>query len=573
MTSVASPKVQRLNGREPALPPHDIGAEEAVVAALFLDGEYALPRVRAARLEPGDFFREQNRWCYEACLAVADRGEEITLTTAAHELDRQGRLDAVGGEPFLVELANKYFTAIGVEAHARIVARDALYRRLIDAAGEIAKVAYRGEADEGAVLAEAVAQLDRIREAHSVATAGSSSWHFQDPDIYAEPGAIGDPPPELFRREDGEALFYRGAVNALYGESGSLKSWTAQVATAQVLLAGGRVAYYDFEANGGQIHERLRALGIAAQQLRESFRYVHPADPLGGAELSDLERDLRDFVPDLVIIDGTTDAMALHGLDLVNNRDYAHFDRMLPKRIASFGPAVALIDHVGRNVEARGGYALGAQHKRASITGAAYTVELVQPFGRGKHGIARLKVSKDRAGYVDALTAGGRRVAEVHLESDLATGSIAATVTVPEVSEDGRGNFRPTVLMERVSRAVETSPGIGINGIYQAVTGKRDTIKLALDTLVSEGYVARTTAARNKLEHTSLHAYREETDPARGTVTPLFPDRSPVSLDDRSPVPPPSRGERGTVDYGAENGRDRSPSAGGFEHENEELLL
>ena len=86
-------------------------------------------------LEPDDFFREQNRWTYEACLSVADRSEEITLTTAAHELDRAGHLDAVGGEPFLVEMAGKYFTAVGVEAHARIVARDALYRRLIEAAG------------------------------------------------------------------------------------------------------------------------------------------------------------------------------------------------------------------------------------------------------------------------------------------------------------------------------------------------------------------------------------------------------------------------------------------------------
>ena len=60
--------------------------------------------------------------------ALAERGESITLPTVAHELDRASRLDAAGGESYLAEIAGKYFTAIGVEAHARIIARDALYR-------------------------------------------------------------------------------------------------------------------------------------------------------------------------------------------------------------------------------------------------------------------------------------------------------------------------------------------------------------------------------------------------------------------------------------------------------------
>src|SRR5688572_30554822 len=78
------------------LPPHDIGAEEAVLAALLLD-EDAYAHVLAI-VQPEDFFREQNRWTYEAAQSVADRGEPLTVATVAHELERAGRLDASGGE-------------------------------------------------------------------------------------------------------------------------------------------------------------------------------------------------------------------------------------------------------------------------------------------------------------------------------------------------------------------------------------------------------------------------------------------------------------------------------------------
>jgi len=147
------------------LPPHDVSAEEAVIAALLLDDDsYArvLPIV-----QPEDFFREQNGWIYEACLSVAERGEEVTIPTVAHELDRAGHLDEAGGEPYLVEVTGKYFTAVGVETHARIVARDALYRRLIQAAGQIAGLAYEGGPDVKHVLSQAEGLLLALRTAEA----------------------------------------------------------------------------------------------------------------------------------------------------------------------------------------------------------------------------------------------------------------------------------------------------------------------------------------------------------------------------------------------------------------------
>ncbi|MQC47902.1 MAG: replicative DNA helicase, partial [Chloroflexi bacterium] len=70
-------------------------------------------------------------------------------------------------EPYLVELAGKYFTAVGVEAHARIIARDALYRRLISAAGQIAQLAYAGGPDVRQVLTQSESLLLALRTAEA----------------------------------------------------------------------------------------------------------------------------------------------------------------------------------------------------------------------------------------------------------------------------------------------------------------------------------------------------------------------------------------------------------------------
>jgi len=143
------------------LPPHDIQAEESVVASLMVDTE-AIFKV-APILRPRDFFRETNGWTYDACLALWERNETINQVTVAHELDRRGRLEEVGGLSFLSELVLNLPTAVGVEHYAQIVRRDATYRQMISAATGIAQIAYEGGPDLGAALSKAEALVYALR--------------------------------------------------------------------------------------------------------------------------------------------------------------------------------------------------------------------------------------------------------------------------------------------------------------------------------------------------------------------------------------------------------------------------
>jgi replicative DNA helicase len=148
------------------LPPHDIQAEESVVASLMVDDE-AIFKV-APILRASDFFRETNGWTYEACLTLWERNETINQVTVAHELDRRGRLEEIGGLTFLSELVLNLPTSIGVEHYAQLVKRDATYRQMIGAATKIAQVAYEGGADLDGALARAESLVYSLRSSDRV---------------------------------------------------------------------------------------------------------------------------------------------------------------------------------------------------------------------------------------------------------------------------------------------------------------------------------------------------------------------------------------------------------------------
>ena len=143
------------------LPPHSVEAEEAVVGSLLIDGETFL-RVQPL-LKPGDFYREKNRWCYEACQNLYERDEAINELTVAHEINRLGRLDDIGGPSYLSYLVSIVPTSVHAEHYARIVSRSSTLRRLINAAGEIADIGYEGPADVEDALTQAEGVLFRIR--------------------------------------------------------------------------------------------------------------------------------------------------------------------------------------------------------------------------------------------------------------------------------------------------------------------------------------------------------------------------------------------------------------------------
>lgn len=316
-----------------------------------------------------------------------------------------------------------------------------------------------------------------------------------------------EPEPEFLVREDGARLIYRGKVNGLLGESESGKTWIALHAVQQALAVGQKVIYLDFEDSMRGIMGRLRALGAIDYQLA-NLTYANPDEMLGHEASSDLYEALASFSPDLVVLDGVNAAMTLLGLDLTSNTDATKFSQSVLRPLKRGGAGVLTIDHVPKSKENRGNYAIGAQAKRADIDGAAISVEVMAPFGRGQNGELKLTITKDRPGHVRAASAGAKFAGSAHLRSQ---GDNQVRIAIVPVGAPG--GFRPTHLMEKVSNLLEaaTAP-MSKSAVEKGVEGKAEAVRIACQVLLEEGYIEIQHGARNAINMTSSRPYRELND-------------------------------------------------------------
>jgi hypothetical protein len=125
------------------LPPHDIEAEEAVIASVMVDPE-AWASV-CGIVTQWDFFREKNGWIFQACADLTADGISLNQVTVGHLLARKDQLEEVGGNAYLSKLTTDLATPVGVEHYAQIVRKDALYRSAIIRAQNVISAAYRAK--------------------------------------------------------------------------------------------------------------------------------------------------------------------------------------------------------------------------------------------------------------------------------------------------------------------------------------------------------------------------------------------------------------------------------------------
>ncbi|MBM4820066.1 AAA family ATPase [Streptomyces actuosus] len=169
-------------------------------------------------------------------------------------------------------------------------------------------------------------------------------------------GTYTPPVPTVGRRQDGIGLFYAGRMHSIVGESEGGKTWFALMAVASELAAGNAVVFIDFEDDAPGVVGRLLAMGADRQHIRDRFAYIRPEDPLTiGFNRQEIAQAMHDLRPTFVPIDGVTEGMAMHGMELKDNTDVAKFGRMLLRPIAELGAAVATSTTSSRTRKAAAG--------------------------------------------------------------------------------------------------------------------------------------------------------------------------------------------------------------------------
>jgi len=301
-------------------------------------------------------------------------------------------------------------------------------------------------------------------------------------------------------------IAYPGRRHVYSGEPETLKSWAALVLCVEEIRAGRTVLYIDFNEMGGRdVLERLRALGLTDEEIRERFIYLEPHEAMTDpAVLADVAALVRDRNPSLVVLDAFTGALETHRLDPASGVEVQRFYSTVIDPLRAGGAGVLALDHLKKDPTSRGKFSIGSERKIGACD-VHLGFEAVKPFGRGRSGLARIVVHKDRPGYLARP-----KCAELALTSDPETGCVTWTLTPSEPAPADERPFRPTFLMERVSRHVEHAGEVqGRNALQRAVKGNAGALRQAIELLVAEKHLAESEGPRNAKPLTSLRPYRE----------------------------------------------------------------
>lgn len=411
--------------------PQNVEAEEAVLGSVLIDPE-ALFRV-ASFLTARDFYLEKNGWIYEAVLALRERRMAVDFVTLCDELERRQQLAEAGGAAYVTRLINAVPSAIHVESYAQIVADAAIRRRMIEAASEVARLAYDegSPVDESADLAEkAVFEVTQrrgtgvglipIRDGAQVYY-DQLEHRYKHPD---EPLGVSTGYVDLDRILGGlqRSDFVIVAARPSVGKSSLCFGFVRNAAEN-----GRRVAVFSLEMPGAQIIQRMLSWdsGVPSQRLRSGRLYDEDWPPVTRAmgKISGYPIFIDD-TPGMSTLQIRATARRLHaehGLDLIvvdylqlmrpstylgnRNQEVASISRGLKGLARELDVPLVCASQLSRSVEQRNNKRpmlsdlrdSGALEQDADVVMFIYRDEMYHPETEQQH-IAEIIIAKHRNG-------------------------------------------------------------------------------------------------------------------------------------------------------------------------------
>lgn len=128
-------------------------AERSVLGAMLRSADAVM--LAQESLKEDDFYDPILREIFSAMLYLSARSRPVDIVTLDEELTRRGRLEAIGGTQFLIDLSRSVPASSNIGAYIRIVDEKSTLRKLIGASEEITKNCYAGEMETPDVLAMA----------------------------------------------------------------------------------------------------------------------------------------------------------------------------------------------------------------------------------------------------------------------------------------------------------------------------------------------------------------------------------------------------------------------------------
>jgi len=376
-------------------------------------------------------------------------------------------------------------------------------------------------------------------------------------------GLIRDGLPEREFVPGSDGLIPRAKRATISAAAKSGKSLTVGIVMPlDIVVAGGTVAVLDRE-NGADEYARRLASVLDARQADDALRelvkerlryYAWPNLSLSWRDDPSYPAALAGV--DVAVFDSTRSHTAPLGLDEDKSDDWAAFTTALIDPLAQAGSSTVLLDNMGHEEKGR---PRGTSAK-GDLCDLAYTMKVVRPFSLTVAGQIELRCAASRLGEITIGDA---------WRMELGGGVYGAWQAVERTEHDGRAvAFRPTAIMEKVSRAVEQTGGLSKTAIRAAVGGKKDYADLALELLIAERYIERRQEGQAH-RHYSARAYRQDDEdtPDEDTVATVaqpWPNRGPARVERTvAPWPPPIGGPGPGHESGQHENGNRGPRADG----------
>ena len=154
---VKTPNPTVINLQQGKIPPQALELEEAVLGAMLIDKKGVDEVIDI--LQPDAFYKTSHQLIFEAIYQLFQDSQPIDLLTVSSELRKKGKLEAVGGEFYLVQLSQRVASSAHIEFHARIILQKFIQRSLIKISNEIIESAYKESTDVFDLLDEAESKL------------------------------------------------------------------------------------------------------------------------------------------------------------------------------------------------------------------------------------------------------------------------------------------------------------------------------------------------------------------------------------------------------------------------------
>ncbi|MEM9067971.1 MAG: replicative DNA helicase [Myxococcota bacterium] len=122
------------------VPPNALDAERAVLGGILLENEAM--NVVLEILSKEDFYSEAHGLLFESMRTLFARNQPVDHVTLREELVQAQMLQAIGGDEYLLRLAETIPTVANIKAHASIVREKSIVRSLITACHEITASGY-----------------------------------------------------------------------------------------------------------------------------------------------------------------------------------------------------------------------------------------------------------------------------------------------------------------------------------------------------------------------------------------------------------------------------------------------